>query len=42
MIPGWTSLMSPLVLGPGGRAADITAEEEREIEANLRSLGYEE
>ena len=30
------------VTGPGGAAADMTTEEEREIEAHLRSLGYEE
>ena len=34
---------SPLgVVGPGGREADMTIDEEREIEAHLRSLGYEE
>ena len=28
------------VTGPGGRAADISVDEEREIEAHLRTLGY--
>ena len=30
------------VAGPGGSAPDMSAEEEREIEAHLRALGYEE
>jgi predicted AlkP superfamily phosphohydrolase/phosphomutase len=30
------------VVGPGGREAQMTAAEEQEIEAHLRSLGYEE